>query len=221
MVSTVNTPSAFSMPVLSDERWAELRRRAIAAEEAERRRVVLDRLAHSGIPRAYRDASLSLCSEDVQQVARVIRHGEGHGYVFVGNVGRGKTYAACAVLRAFLNDRLGRFATTQHILEDVRATYSGFESEADVLSRYRNTKLLVLDDFGKEKPTEFALGKLFDIINHRINEQMPTIITTQYRGENLINRLMSGDNEDTAVGIVSRLAMFQRITFAGPDRRIG
>lgn len=216
----MNTLEPLTMPKLSAEQWAERERSIKAAEKAEQRRKVLERLDHSGIPRIYRSYDLSQCDEAVQDAYKAIRSGLSVGYVFQGKVGRGKTVSACCCLLEHLKTALGRFATMQRILEDIRGTYSGQGNEGETLSRYRNTKLLVIDDLGKEKPSEFALSKLFEIIDYRISNGLPTIITTQYRGAELIERLGACGEAATAEAIVSRLATFNRLTFAGEDRRL-
>ena len=54
-------------------------------------------------------------------------------------------------------------------------------AHADLLMRISSAQLLVLDDLGAERNTPFAEDKLFQIVNHRYEERLPTIITTSDR----------------------------------------
>ena len=53
-----------------------------------------------------------------------------------------------------------------------------YATVADLLQRIRTADLLVLDDMGAERNTPFSEEKLFQIINHRYEERLPTIVTT-------------------------------------------
>src|SRR6185437_12505972 len=55
----------------------------------------------------------------------------------------------------------------------------------------RTTHLLVLDDLGTESATPWAQEKLYQIINYRYNYQMPTVVTTNRRMEQIDDRIQS------------------------------
>ncbi|MDQ3044231.1 MAG: ATP-binding protein, partial [Chloroflexota bacterium] len=55
----------------------------------------------------------------------------------------------------------------------------------------RNAPLLVLDDLGTENTTPWAREKLFQIINHRYNEQLPTVITSNQDHKRIEERILS------------------------------
>lgn len=118
--------------------------------------------------------------------------------------GTGKSHLAMAMANA-VNARGGSvyFATTPDLLGDLKATFDGGETETYTqrFERIRNTGLLILDDVGTEQATAFNAEKLFQLINHRYNRQMPLVITTN-RFDQLDGRLRSrlGD-----VGLVERL----------------
>ena len=98
-----------------------------------------------------------------------------------GPVGVGKTHLAVAA--AAERDQRGDvvfFATVSDLLDHLRAAFAPDNPvmPADLLERIRTADLLVLDDFGAERSTPFAEDKLFQIINYRYEERLPTIITT-------------------------------------------
>jgi DNA replication protein DnaC len=61
----------------------------------------------------------------------------------------------------------------------------------DLFEQLRSTALLVLDDLGAQSSTPWAQEKLFQLLNHRYNAQLPTVITTNQRLEDLEPRLRS------------------------------
>ena len=81
--------------------------------------------------------------------------------------------------------------------------------------------LLVIDDFGKEPPTDWALSQLFRVVNARYEALKPVVVTTQFSRPALIERLSKNGDEQTAVAIVSRLfEMCRKVELAGSDRRL-
>lgn len=147
---------------------------------------------------------------------------QGTGAYIVGNVGTGKTYLASAIARMAIDNGMStRVTDTLSIMASLKATYSNDETEDDVLYRLSHCKLLVIDDLGKEAPTDWVLSQLFRIINTRYEQLKPVVVTTQFSRPELIERLAKNGDEETAVAIVSRLfEMCELISLSGADRRI-
>ena len=81
------------------------------------------------------------------------------------------------------------------MLDFIRDSYSDSEvSDKDYLNLYSSVDLLVIDDLGKEKPTEWVLEKLFLIVNNRYNNYLPIVITTNYNRNQLRERLCINKN---------------------------
>ena len=101
--------------------------------------------------------------------------------LLMGPCGVGKTHlaVAAAVERQKRGDDVF-YATVADLLDHLRSTFSPDSpiAHADLLQRIRTADLLVLDDMGAERNTPFAEEKLFQIINHRYEERLPTIVTT-------------------------------------------
>ncbi len=79
------------------------------------------------------------------------------------------------------------------LLDHLRATYSP-QSEVNydsLFEQVRTTPLLILDDLGTQSSTPWAQEKLFQILNHRYNARLATVITTNQRLEDLEQRLRS------------------------------
>ena len=92
------------------------------------------------------------------------------------------------------------------MLDFIRDSYSDSEvSDKDYLNLYSSVDLLVIDDLGKEKPTEWVLEKLFLIVNNRYNNYLPIVITTNYNRNQLRERLCINKNYSIVDSIISRL----------------
>lgn len=134
---------------------------------------------------------------------------EGLGLLFVGSYGTGKTHLAAAICHELIKKGYQPiFGTMITLLEKIKATYDdeySREREEQVIDKYTRCDLLIIDDLGKERPTEWAIEKLYYIINTRYEKCLPVVITTNYGIDKLISRLTVKDNVETAEAIVSRL----------------
>jgi DNA replication protein DnaC len=104
--------------------------------------------------------------------------------IFQGGYGCGKTHLAAAI--AHVREDAGEtvfFSIVPELLDHLRAAFAPTsELTYDALfERVRESGLLVLDDLGAENATAWATEKLFQLINHRYNYRMPTVITTNAR----------------------------------------
>ena len=139
-----------------------------------------------------------------------------HGWlVLLGGYGAGKTHLAAAIANYTVEmGRPAMFVVTPDLLDYLRAAF-GPTSESGVderLEMIRETPLLVLDDLGAHHSTPWAQEKLFQVLNHRYNSRLPTVITTNQRLEELDPRIASrlGD-----------LELSQIFTIPAPDFRKG
>jgi DNA replication protein DnaC len=106
------------------------------------------------------------------------------GLCLIGPPGIGKTHIAVAVLRAVVNDKRARglYYDVRDLLRVIRSTYNPVvrTAEMDILRPVMEAELLVLDDLGAEKPSEWVEETINLIVNTRYNERRPTIFTTNY-----------------------------------------
>jgi DNA replication protein DnaC len=120
----------------------------------------------------------------------------GHRWLFLyGPVGTGKTHLAVAIARyAIEHHRMSvYFAPVPDLLDHLRATFDPAHS-SDYDERFndiRTAQLAVLDDLGTENATPWAREKLYQIINHRYIEQLPTVITSNVDQRKVDDRIMS------------------------------
>ena len=133
-----------------------------------------------------------------------------------GDTGCGKTHLAVAIAGYRIeNGSPAFFAIVPDLLDHLRATFRPASSvDYDQLfDQVRSVPLLLLDDLGSESSTPWAQEKLYQIMVHRHNNRLPTVITTNY----LMDRI-----EDVQPRLASRLkdiSLVNWVPMAAPDYR--
>lgn len=145
------------------------------------------------------------------------------GLLFYGPYGVGKTHLAVGILKAIIRNTgaRGYFFETPDLLRQVRHTYNVKveDTELSVLRPIMEAELLVLDDLGTEKTSEWVQETLGLLINNRYNARRPTIFTS-----NLYDPLDSSDPNSFLFQIGARTRsrlreMCEWIEIQGPDVR--
>ncbi len=110
-----------------------------------------------------------------------------------GPTGVGKTHLAAAIANQAVD--LGvptLFVTAPDLLDSLRAAFDSRDTTYEErFTRVRNIQLLVIDDLGTQNATAWAQEKLFQILNFRYINQLPTVITTNLSLDSLDERLQS------------------------------
>jgi DNA replication protein DnaC len=145
------------------------------------------------------------------------------GFCLIGPHGVGKTHLAVATLRmAIARGTPGLFYEVSDLLRVIRHTYNPVTktAEMDVLEPLLTTQLLVLDDVGKEKTSEWVEETMTFIVNARYNKRLTTIFTSNYEDTPDIEVL---DSLRVRVGsrMYSRMhEMCDFIEYGGADYRL-
>lgn len=106
------------------------------------------------------------------------------GLLFVGNSGTGKTHLAVAVLRELVaRGHEGVFFLYQNLLERIQRSYDKASGAADraAFQIALDCEILLLDDLGAHRVTEWVEDTITSIITHRCNHNKPVIATTNLR----------------------------------------
>ena len=108
------------------------------------------------------------------------------GLLFWGNVGTGKTYIAACIANALIDRGVQVMMTNfSRVLSDLPGMFSGDRNRyIDSFNRY---PLLIIDDLGVERGSEFALEQVFNIIDSRYRAKLPLIVTTNLTLQELKN----------------------------------
>lgn len=121
--------------------------------------------------------------------------------VLQGDVGTGKSHLAFAVaLERIRHNRPVYIAAVPEMLDMLRAAFND-ENEREFQRRFdelKTTQLLILDDLGSERGTEWANERLFLICNYRYQKRLPMLITTNdqmRQGSNIDRRIISRMSE--------------------------
>lgn len=119
-----------------------------------------------------------------------------HQWLFLsGPCGTGKTHLAVAIAKHAMrwHNMSVYFAVVPDLLDHLRATFDPASGTAydDRFTTIRDAQLLVLDDLGTENATPWAREKLYQIINHRYMQQLPTVITSNVDQRKVDDRIMS------------------------------
>ena len=113
-----------------------------------------------------------------------------HGLLLWGKVGAGKSYFAGCIANALMEQEVSVCMTNfAAILNDLAAS---FKDRNEYISRLCSFPLLILDDFGMERGTEYGLEQVYNVIDSRYRSGKPLIVTTNLTLEELQNP------EDTA-----------------------
>lgn len=177
----------------------------IAALDAERDAAIADALAkrlnRSDLPAVYRNGKRTMA--DAPDASRLC------GYVGVsipglylwGPAGTGKTTVAASFLaKSIHNGASGLYVALPDLLASIHASYSrdDVEGRLALIEACVYAPCLVLDDMGKEKPSEHAAGVLFEILDGRYRRQRPgswLIVTSNYDLDVLCGRFPEGTGD--------------------------
>jgi DNA replication protein DnaC len=108
----------------------------------------------------------------------------GRGLLLTGSIGVGKTHLAVGILQALVSRRgaTGLFVDYRDLLKQVQHSYNPqvASTEMQILSPVFEAEVLILDELGASKPTDWVWDTVAHILNTRYNDRLTTIITTNY-----------------------------------------
>lgn len=161
-------------------------------------------------------------AEWVREVVRTVRESRrtvprvltGPSLLIIGRTGTGKTHQAYGAIRALSVSGVGCswLAITAADLYGALRPRPGVDSERE-FARFADVGVLVFDDLGAAKGTEWNEEINYRLVNHRYEYQLPTLITTNVPPKRL--------QDDLGERLASRLIeMADRVVLAGADRRL-
>ena len=98
------------------------------------------------------------------------------GLLFWGTVGTGKSYAAACIANELLNRKIPVVMTS--FVKVLQVIQDNTENETEFVNRLCAARLLIIDDLGTERNTDYALEKVYNVIDSRYRSGKPLIVTT-------------------------------------------
>ena len=142
------------------------------------------------------------------------------GLLLTGGTGSRKTTFGTKVMLAKLKDHVkggeidAMWETAPNIITEIKETFGsrGKITESAVVKKYSTKGMLLIDDLGAEKESDWSISMFYSIISNRVNWERFTIVTT-----NLTMKQLKTWNHR----IASRLAGFHVMDMGGKDYRVG
>lgn len=190
-------------------------------------------LRAANLPRRYSECTLSNYCPDKANGAQLRAFRLAHrlvkeypavdrGLLYMGTVGVGKTHLSVAILRGLVEKGIScLFYEFGALLKEIQKSYNSVSqtSELEVLAPVYEAEVLVLDELGASKPTEWVCDTVRQIIGTRYNDKKLTIFTTNYTD---VRRGPTDETLEDRIGarLRSRLyEMCQTVIVDGEDYR--
>ncbi|HYY42242.1 MAG TPA: ATP-binding protein, partial [Pyrinomonadaceae bacterium] len=135
--------------------------------------------------------------------------GDGRGLLMMGPVGVGKTHLAVAILRGLMEKGVPcLFYEFGTLLKEIQDSYNPISktSELKVLAPVYQAEVLVLDELGASKPTDWVRDTMMQIIGTRYNDRRLTIFTTNYSDA---RRAATDETLEDRIGVRLRSRLYE------------
>ena len=130
-----------------------------------------------------------------------------NGLIIMGESGVGKTHLAASIANKLIeNDKIVLMGRLTTLLDMIKETFKdNMKSDNELIELYSNIDMIIIDDLGTEKISNWALEKLYTIIENRNENRLPIIITTRFDKQGLIERFSKCQDEQLVDAIISKL----------------
>lgn len=197
------------MPDRTDEEWAEIDRQWREKQKQEEQQKA-EKYLEQHRPKIFAETDIGLLPAAQPAIEQVLSWSpkQNRGLLLHGETGRGKTRLVWLLLEQLIRKGFRPlFFTSDQLSRELGESFAK-RSHDDTLQRIYNRRILCIDDLGKEKPTQRWEEDLFSIIRERTDQARPTIITTNFVGQGLIERF---NDPELAKPLVRRLREFSQL----------
>lgn len=184
---TVGVPCECRKKAIEREEQLERERKEMEAVAALKKQSLMDdRLADANFENFQQTKQnarhLRLCRRYAECFNEMMEKNQ--GLLFYGGVGTGKTYAAACIANYLLSRR--RSVVMTSFVKLLESMMNFKEDDSVLISRLNRAKLLIIDDLGAERSTDFALEKVYNIVDSRYRAKLPVILTTNLSMDELM-----------------------------------
>lgn len=123
---------------------------------------------------------------------------EGKGLLLLGPVGTGKSYYAACIANALID--AGYTALMTNFAKIINRLQGSFDGRQEFINSLNKYSILIIDDLGAERNTEYTAEQIFNIIDNRYRSNKPMIITT-----NLTDKQLQSTDDITRTRIYDRI----------------
>lgn len=159
-------------------------------------------------------------SETAYKVAvkymKTFKEWNGESLMLWGDPGNGKTHLAAAIVNELSKKGyIVVFQSVPELLQRIRSTFNSEnkENETQIMRALLECDLLILDDIGAEKTTEWVEEKLFNIIDGRYRKELPTLYTSNLEPKELKNQVGKRSYDrmvETSLTVKNEAASYRR-----------
>ena len=147
-------------------------------------------LQNSGISEEFRRRRFDNFDYSYANNFKEITNSSNHSIIFMGQVGSGKTHLSLSIANYLMNKGIGvLYMSYRESVTSIKQSIMDSENYNKAMSRYKNARVLLIDDLFKGSITPSDINIMFEIINYRYLNKKPVIIST----ERYINDLLSID----------------------------
>lgn len=113
------------------------------------------------------------------------------GIIIYGSIGYENTHLVASIANEIIrNKKIALLERTSSITDRIKESFNKtVTTESEIMELYSNVDMLIIDDFGSETISKWALEKLYRIINNRYENELPIVITTRYTREELMEKI--------------------------------
>lgn len=200
-------------PTCSEEKAAKEREEELAQYRRDTEKARMERMiGYACLPPRFAGKNFDSYRADTEQqqayLAKCRQYADefpahsksGDGLMLLGNPGTGKTHLAVATLNQIIaqHGMDGLYTTAARMFRRIKDTYGNAEeSESQAIEAYTKPALLVLDEIGVSFGSDAELNYLFDVMNERYEQCLPTIVVSnvqpgelgQWMGDRVVDRL--------------------------------
>ena len=160
----------------------------------------------------FENFNINVCNKKSIEIAKdfidkIIKNDATDGLIITGKLGVGKTHLAASIAKKLIeNDKIVLMGRLNSLLDMIKETFKdNTKSEKELIDLYSNVDMIIIDDLGTERISQWVLEKFYTIIENRIENKLPIIITTRFNKDGLINRFKQSQDEELVKAVIAKL----------------